>query len=558
VCAVLILVLSACGTRVPLDEFEPQAVGPDDGLAAAPPDDHLSPLPPGAGDPASPTRRDEDALVETPPGEGVDPGVSAAPPLSAASGRSAADSRGAGAAPPATPPPGAPVAPSTVSPSSGAGEGRGGAPSDAAPPGAAPADSNGSTVAAARCPGCERSQGVTDREIKVGFIYTRGADEFYEAFGVPARFGNGERQARALVDDLNRRGGIAGRKVVPVFVTRGATNSDSENESYCAEFTEDQQVFAVFDAGGGGVPGNALVPCIARHQTLYFSGFLQSDDEYFRELAPWFLGPSLKSDTRIWHTMIPALAREGFFIDGAKVGLVVIDQPPYARVSDRVVKPLLARAGLPVTESRISSADPSSVQSQVAQAVLRFKAENVTNVLFIPGFGTPFFFMQNAETQQFRPRYGITSDMGPAPVLENTPGFPRAQLRGSLGIGWQPRLDVADARYPYTAQEQRCFKVMNDGGEQTRSRTDPGSALGFCDAFWAFEAAATRAGRSLTSGSVVAGYYSLGTAWPSVQTFQSDFTFGTPDGAYSHRLLGWDEQCMCFDYRGPVRADARY
>lgn len=413
--------------------------------------------------------------------------------------------------------------------------------------------------------GCERSQGVTDSTIKLGFVYFKGADEFYDSFGLGASFGDPKQQVRALVDDLNRRGGISDRKVEAVFAGIDSNSNDPQGEQQraCIELTEDEQVFAALSPGLG--PGT-FYSCLASHETFAFSSSAVSgDDGYFQEVAPWYQMPSLKGDTRLWHTMVPALVDRGFFGDEAKVGLVVVDQPTFTRISDRIVKPLMADAGVEVAdEFRTSSLQAGDLQTETQQAALRFKSNGVTHVLFVPGFGQAFFFMQNAESQNYRPRYEIESNMAPGVLFES--GVPDAQLVGSMGLGWRPQFDVSSPdRYAYTEQEERCFAVMRDGGVNATGRSSPATALHYCDIVWSFEAAAKRAGQTLTNGTLLRSLRSLGTSWPSVLTFQSDLSRGTsifpdgaPDAGWSYRILAYDEPCDCFVYQGGVKSDVGY
>src|SRR5581483_4932470 len=101
-------------------------------------------------------------------------------------------------------------------------------------------------------------QGVTPDTIKVGFLLVSFAN--LDAAG----FAFGQRQDReaaikAYVDDVNKRGGIHGRKVVYTIVKSDPFNA-AANRQACIKLTTDEKVFAVLN-GGGAVGSN--VACYA-------------------------------------------------------------------------------------------------------------------------------------------------------------------------------------------------------------------------------------------------------------------------------------------------------
>jgi ABC-type branched-subunit amino acid transport system substrate-binding protein len=266
--------------------------------------------------------------------------------------------------------------------------------------------------------------------------------------------------------------------------------------------------------------------------------------------------PNAKAIDREARTLIPELQQQGYFgkwdpqgvTQDVRVGLITIEEPGYLRTADGVVKPLLAKLGFPVEEVRINVADTSQRQTQMQQAVLRFKQKNVTHVMFLPGFDA-FYFYQSAENQQYRPRYAVDSNSFPSLMETAAP----AQAKGAVGIGWTPSFDVSQSdqsRYPPSAQEKRCYALMQEGGEDARNRSS--RAGNFCDMVWLFEAAANKAGRNLAAGSLAAGLDAV-RSWDFLG-FPTDFAKQTPDSSYSYRRLAFDDvQCKCFMYRsGPL------
>jgi hypothetical protein len=282
------------------------------------------------------------------------------------------------------------------------------------------------------------------------------------------------------------------------------------------------------------------------------------DNQFMRDLAPYYRLPSLMGDNRMWQNLIPLLVKNNFFGSNARVGLVYADMPMNNRVVKNIVKPMLARAGHPVRsefKSAFTYADSEigSLQSQMAQATLRFSQAKITHLFFVPGGYQTLLFMQNANGQHYYPRYAVSTDAAPAPLLEVA--APKDQLKGAMGIGWRPGWDVTDAQYPYSAQEKRCIKVMRDHGVQVTNRQTPADSFPECDLVWAFEAAAKKAGKVLNTNSFLGGLQNLGTSWQSVLTFKSDFGRGTQDTSFASRLLYFKDSCTCFSYKGGTLAD---
>ena len=108
-------------------------------------------------------------------------------------------------------------------------------------------------------------------------------------------FGDQESSIRAVIKDMNARGGIAGRQIVPVFhdtktaVLLGDLNAATE--AVCADWTEDHQVFAAVNLITYGDPG--LAACMARHQTplIYPSSALRPRSVYAR-FDPYLYAPN--------------------------------------------------------------------------------------------------------------------------------------------------------------------------------------------------------------------------------------------------------------------------
>jgi ABC-type branched-subunit amino acid transport system substrate-binding protein len=397
--------------------------------------------------------------------------------------------------------------------------------------------------------------GVSAQSIKIGFIVVENNDKVESAYGVKgASFGSSRDQIDAVVGDLNSRGGVLGRKIDPVYRTYDSVSQASDETQYasiCAGFTQDNHVFAVL------APWNAptsFPSCLFKAHTLYLTdALLQEDAETFSQLSP-FMYSGLLSLSRGAKAIAHDLHDQGFFAGSTKTGLIRFDYPSYQRASDRYLKPTLAALGDKVAdEFAVRRGDTTQQLADVNAAVLRFASENINRVIFLTAAGgTALFFMAQAESQNYHPRYGLASPDAPAVLAQN---LPSSQLAGAVGAGWMPSTDVLDAQGPpRTAAENRCLAIHEKHGTKYATRSDATTAFAFCDLMWLFEDAAVRAGADLTRARWSSALGGVGRSHTTPFTFATNFGPDHGDGATDYRPLAYDTGCQCFSYVGSARS----
>jgi hypothetical protein len=167
-------------------------------------------------------------------------------------------------------------------------------------------------------------------------------------------------------------------------------------------------------------------------------------------------------------------------------------------------------------------------------------------VLFLgSGLSLPYVFPTVAESQGYRPRYGITTDDGPEFMAGNAPA---AQMTGAMAVGWEPQYDVVDsdrvlARSPVW---RSCVAVLHRAGFAARDGRR-------CTAVYFLEAA-LRGQHSTSAVALRRGADALGTTAYSTQTYATDVRPGHFDAVSVVRVLAFDGGCTCFRYRtGDVR-----
>jgi len=357
---------------------------------------------------------------------------------------------------------------------------------------------------------------------------------------------------RAIASDVNARGGIGGKQVEVIFhfvdVTQGT--ADSRGQATCEFFTTDHPVFALLMSANHN---QSLTRCMAsRHVPVVdvSASVLPNDQTDLDQQAPYLYLPVRLNLSRLG-AYIDALANQGFFDGGAKVGLLRYDWTTHQRARDQVIIPALARHGIQLTDDYAFSVvqtvgDVSTAAGQAASAVLRFKAKGVNRVLFLPtGWVLLTVFPPAAESQAYRPRYGLNSWESPSYLTDNAP---KAQLHGAVGIGWEPLedLDRAGGRsldyLRATPHWGHCAAAVRRAGfDETRAW--------MCTPFLFLQEAIARGG-SVSAAGIRAGADKLGSTPFSTATLGSSYGPGRYDGAGVGRNVAFDDGCGCFNYVG--------
>ena len=304
------------------------------------------------------------------------------------------------------------------------------------------------------------SQGVGKSSINIGIRYypQESIQAFTVAYGVNAgALPDPKGYAQAVVDHINAGGGMHGLKVNPVWAPvdalRGTAEVDRVDQESCTQLTEDTKVFAAVTS----MPGNlrTFAPCMAAKNTPVISDPLLYVDKPFIDRTRGFLYmPSTPEANRMSRFWIDGLASTGYFAKGAKVGLLRYEEPTgaYARTAKNAVVPALARHGVKLTREFVVSNYLDS--SQFANAVLQMKTAGVTRLLIMDVSSLiSFFFMTQAETQDYRPAYGLNSFSVGTFLSSNAP---EAQLRSIMSVGWLPSWDVTAPQSPPATAARSC------------------------------------------------------------------------------------------------------
>jgi len=384
--------------------------------------------------------------------------------------------------------------------------------------------------------------------IKVGFIVLDFAS-LSSALGLAfADSGDAAAQIKALADDVNSRGGIAGRKMEPVIRIYDAFGDNKlKEEQLCKAFAQDDKVFAVFLQGQ--FQPNAR-PCYAQAKVLMLDGTaFPVVQKTFEQLAPYLWQPSFPEYSSYMDGMVRALDSTKWF-EGGTTAVMGIDTPDNRELFAQQVKPAMKEAGVtPVDVRWIDGSSGASLQAGQDQAVLSFKAKNVDRLFVIGGQRLAAYMMQTSKNQKFAPRFAISTWDSPEFDINN---YPEA-MTGAAGASIQAATDLVPERdYPFPSGdgETRCINTLKKAGQTFKQRENARSAVLYCDTAFLLEQAFDGYRGEPTPEAFREGAQKLGKDWVSASAYSSSLGPGRYAGGDSYRLMVYDQKCRCMSLKG--------
>lgn len=417
--------------------------------------------------------------------------------------------------------------------------------------------------------------GVTATTINVGLWYAVNSKTAAAALGASGNGvggGDDKTQWDIILADINAKGGVLGRKLKPVYVARDSTEQGTiaQQESRdCAAWTQDNKVLAVIS--GEADPSNTLLACVNKAGVAQIhEDVTRSDASTFARFPYYLEGGTVRMD-RVAAAWPAALARQKYFtgwntVTGqpgpapVKVGIVSFNDPVTRNAVEHQLLPALKAIGHPVASGDwvqvlypTGTADNGRAISEIQAATLKFASDNVTHVLPFDaqGAGVGAFFAEGANGQRYYPRYGLNTGDG-AQTLHDTSLWPSSQLRGALGFGWVPLLDLRiednPVNGPYSNSARRaCIKLMAAHGVDVSSAIVQRQVVAKCDEIQLLKQG-LEAGGAPNRDALVLGAARLGSRFVSGMTFQTRYDARHHDGAAAARDFAFEQGCDCFRY----------
>lgn len=392
-------------------------------------------------------------------------------------------------------------------------------------------------------------KGMDKKSIKIGVAYETNAQAYGAAYGISLSNVDQKAQAQGIVNYVNAHGGVAGRKLVPVWHAvdmAAGLHGANLGQQTCDAFTQDATVFAAVTESA---PND---DCMSQRNTPVIDSSLGTSTEEATKYADYLYGPSALFSNRSMHAYVSGLNQQGFFdhmpnnlgcsASSPKIGVVIFDQE-----KDQLAPVLngeFSAIGKSVGDWGYIAGDSSNVQ----QVVLKFKQDCVTHVI-TPDY-SPLLFANAAANQSYYPMWGVTSAQSPSLLASN---LNASELAQTWLVGWSPLADVSAANDPgpLGPDARLCIAIMKDQGLPT-DRLAMGSAYSLCDSFFVLKAALDNAS-ALTPHGLRLAYEGIG-AWDSPTTFRARLGPGRHDGVAGWRAGRYDAGSKSFKYTSAVYA----
>ncbi len=269
----------------------------------------------------------------------------------------------------------------------------------------------------------QSGQGVTPTSIKLGITYLDAAAVRSIVNIDP---GNYEVAYSALIKQINAKGGIRGRKIVPVFEPINPIGTAPAAHA-CTALTEDDKVFAVI-----GFFQPADTACyVATHNTPMIGATL-TNAESAQAKAPWF--NNVISDNDLIPKELAAFKKEGVF--AKKKVAVVGDLSDRAEVN--LVLPELKRLKVNVVQTAFNSVpdnDQAATNSEYSTIALKFKDAGANVVIAVGDAGVSWPKALHNNQSTYLPRLIVPDAADLATVLSNKGNYSAAELTGALTAG---------------------------------------------------------------------------------------------------------------------------
>jgi hypothetical protein len=352
------------------------------------------------------------------------------------------------------------------------------------------------------------TRGVTATGITVVFpVVSLNSLAGQEGFAADVEYGQQAEAIDLFVDQINRDGGINGRKIDPVIASYDPA-SESDMRSLCKTWTEGTPAaFAVVDGIGAWTGDNQL--CVTQEGHTPFLGEWTTVTSWTDQGSPylWWTGPD---QTAILRALVDWGVRAHLLGGSRRVGVIAGDRASDQAALDDVLLPALHRAGVTPVVATIAS-DPSetaSTDSEAPLVVQRFRSDGVDSVIPLIPFNVFFPVLQAQSSQGYYPRLLLSdyeSSIEVALGLMPVP-YERA-LNGQEGVTTETLGGIDDDRPQsqggYDPGLRSCWTLWHRAYPQVPPGTlsyyieEQGPIADWCQAIRLFATAARDAGPDL-------------------------------------------------------------
>lgn len=390
-----------------------------------------------------------------------------------------------------------------------------------------------------------RTQGVTDREVKLGISYnTTGcgdAGALQAALGASVT-GDYEKSIDTYVRYVNDTGGIAGRKLKMVTADDGGGGCPEKAGAAARELVHDEKVFAV-------IPGlHEVSDYVASQRIPTFIG--RDDPASLARIGPNGLGliQEIEGNLTAW-----AAFGKNYLNSGAHKPCLIRpekgvsgDWPLYESILLRK----MADQGLKFTDIVEYKEDVATAQQQSSAAAARMKNAGCDQVYFMAGNPIALiFFTDAAEQAGWRPTWTFTSYM----VLSDSDlaGGLMNQNQWENAVGLSTR--VPPGEHPKDGNCVRIYKQYNGEDGQSGSATAQVACAAILTAAEMMRRGAALTGR-LDADALLVGADAISNDFYYDSHVPVDWKFPAPPGPYKtkgfshYTVVDWDSSARTYRF----------
>lgn len=348
-------------------------------------------------------------------------------------------------------------------------------------------------------------RGVTAETVKIGVLIADLGPLGQAGFNVGVS-GDYNRIIPAWLNEINANGGMGCRKATFVLENFDVLSVD-DMIAKCKKMTQDHKVFAVITTGGYD---SVAQLCIARDNKTPFLNSEAEPEDWYRESAPYLWNIGLMSKDRTHRNHVRLLVETGELKPGKdKVGVIYHGIPNVAPSVEKALLPEMAARGIKPERVIKLSADSEQALAQINQSVLDFQRSGVDYVFMPMNLIFKTQFMQQAEKQNYFPRYtdsdhyygcfDFVTATYPERSWDNTKCVTASATAGI------PGLEEYSRKHPFGVYADEVYLRTNKdgydkGGESDEDEADAERALHISNGslLMALDKAADRVGPSLT------------------------------------------------------------
>ena len=388
-------------------------------------------------------------------------------------------------------------------------------------------------------------------ELTVSYVNVTGFDQLGETFVIKvASTGDARKQVKAVADYVNSKGGIAGRKLIPVVRDYNAQQASEVNDNnLCQAITETDKAFMAVLQGQIHYSARA---CYKAKKTLAFEdaayGFGKS---FYDSHAPYLWSPSYANYDQLTRALVQRIRETKWLAGQTKAGIVLWDDEPYHEIADKTLIPLLKQLGVTVQKASVSNSDIGAIERGLHVAAQTMVTNQVTHLMFLGSAPLqPFFLQQNAQYEQFR--YALTTFDVPRYLAVNNAN----NMVGSVGVGVAPVDDLLDPqyKYPQPGLETECHQLYKNAGIAIPGRYvedvfNSKQAIAYCESTLLLKKVADTIPQTLSAETWAAAAAKLNTSFQAAMTFGTSYGSGKHTGADYYRDILFDNgACKCMTY----------